>query len=140
MTEDAFLTASLKKDYLQSQSFIQESESLIGELTRLIDEYKNEEHILNGGSSSRRRIMRDIEQNLYHEYFQTTSKYNPNLTEEENVQKFKEEYADQIKQAKEQSNQGRFKRLPYHYCKILKSTMNHCFMQVMVQMYFQIQR
>ena len=32
----------------------------------------------------------------------STSKYNPNLTEEENVQIFKEEYADQIKQAKEQ--------------------------------------
>ena len=48
--------------------------------------------------------MRDIENNIYYEYFQCQLvNYNPNLTEEENVQKFKEEYADQIKQAKEQS-------------------------------------
>ena len=75
--------------------------ALVGELTRLIGEYKNEEHILNGGSISEEE-MRNIEDNLYHEYFLYTSKYNPNLTEEENIQIFKEEYADQIKQAKEQ--------------------------------------
>ena len=47
--------------------------------------------------------MRNIEQNLYYDSFQTSSSYNPNLSEEENVQKFKEEYADQIKQAKDQA-------------------------------------
>ena len=44
--------------------------------------------------------MRDIEQSLYYDSFQSSSNYNPNLTEEENVQKFKEEYADQISKQK----------------------------------------
>ena len=101
ITEDSFFNSVIEEDYLQSQSFVQESERLVGELTRLIGEYKNEEHILNGGSISEEE-MRNIENNIYHEYFLSTSKYNPNLTEEENVQIFKEEYADQIKQAKEQ--------------------------------------
>ena len=101
LRKTAFLTVSIEEDYLQSQSFVQESERLVGELTRLIGEYKNEEHILNGGSISEEE-MRNIENNIYQEYLMYTSKYNPNLTEEENVQIFKEEYADQIKQAKEQ--------------------------------------
>ena len=45
-----FFNSVTEEDYLESQSFIQESERLVGELTRLIGEYKNEEHILNGGS------------------------------------------------------------------------------------------
>ena len=75
---------------------------LIGDLTRLLDEYKNEEHILTGGSVSEDELSA-IEQSLFYDSFQTSSSYNPNLSEEENVQKFKEEYADQIQQAKDQA-------------------------------------
>ena len=50
-TDGAFNSVT-EENYLESQSFIQESENLIGDLTRLLDEYKNEEHILNGGSIS----------------------------------------------------------------------------------------
>jgi signal transduction histidine kinase len=99
ITEDSFFNSVTEEDYLQSQSFVQESERLVGELTRLIGEYKNEEHILDGGSISEEE-MRNIEDIVYDEYFLSTSKYNPNLTEEENLQVFKEEYADQINQAK----------------------------------------
>ena len=101
ITEDRFFTSVVEEDYLRSEAFVQESLPLVGELTRLTGEYKNEEHILNGGSISEEE-MRNIEDNLYQEYFLYTSKYNPNLTEEENIQIFKEEYTDQIKQAKEQ--------------------------------------
>ena len=68
MTETAFLIASLKMIIFKVNHYIQESESLIGELTRLIGEYKNEEHILNGGSITEEEL-RNIENNLYHEYF-----------------------------------------------------------------------
>ena len=68
ITEDSFFNSVIEEDYLQSQSFVQESERLVGELTRLIGEYKNEEHILNGGSISEEE-MRNIENNIYHEYF-----------------------------------------------------------------------
>ena len=101
ITEDSFFNSVIEENYLQSESFVQESERLVGELTRLIGEYKNEEHILNGGSISEEE-MQNIENNIYHEYFLSTSKYNSNLTEEENIQIFKEEYAEQIKQAKDQ--------------------------------------
>ena len=49
---DGDFNSVIEESYLESQSFIQESENLIGDLTRLLDEYKNEEHILNGGSVS----------------------------------------------------------------------------------------
>ena len=39
-------------DYFESKAYVQESENLIGDLTRLLREYKNEEHILNGGTIS----------------------------------------------------------------------------------------
>ena len=57
-----FFNSVIEEDYLQSQSFVQESERLVGELTRLIGEYKNEEHILNGGSISEEemRILKII--------------------------------------------------------------------------------
>jgi signal transduction histidine kinase len=100
-TDGAFNSVT-EESYLESQSFIQESENLIGDLTRLLDEYKNEEHILNGGSVSEDELSA-IEQSLFYDSFQTSSSYNPNLSEEENVQKFKEEYADQIQQAKDQA-------------------------------------
>ena len=100
-TDGAF-NSVIEESYLESQSFIQESENLIGDLTRLLDEYKNEEHILNGGSVSEDELSA-IEQSLFYDSFQTSSSYNPNLSEEENVQKFKEEYADQIQQAKDQA-------------------------------------
>lgn len=100
-TDGAFNSVT-EESYLESRSFIQESESLIGDLTRLLDEYKNEEHILNGGSVSKDELSA-IEQSLFYDSFQTSSSYNPNLSEEENVQKFKEEYDDQIKQAKDQA-------------------------------------
>ena len=47
---DGAFNSVIEENYFQSESFIQESENLIGDLTRLIGEYKNEEHILNGGS------------------------------------------------------------------------------------------
>jgi signal transduction histidine kinase len=100
-TDGAFNSLT-EESYLESQSFIQESENLIGDLTRLLDEYKNEEHILTGGSVSEDELSA-IEQSLFYDSFQTSSSYNPNLSEEENVQKFKEEYADQIQQAKDQA-------------------------------------
>ena len=114
-TDGAFNSVT-EESYLESQSFIQESENLIGDLTRLLGEYKNEEHILNGGSVSEDELSA-IEQSLFYDSFQTSSSYNPNLSEEENVQKFKEEYADQIQQAKDQAIKDDLK--DYHrICKI----------------------
>ena len=67
MTDGAFNSVT-EENYLESQSFIQESENLIGDLTRLLGEYKNEEHILNGGSISEEELCKAIEQILFYEF------------------------------------------------------------------------
>ncbi len=87
-----------EENYFQSRAYIQESEKVIGALTSLIGEYKNEEHILNGGTISEEELRR-IEEYLYGD-FQSSTDYNPELDYEENVQKFKKVYADQISEAK----------------------------------------
>ena len=54
---------AIEDNYFQSRAYVEESESLIFDLTRLIGEYKNEEHILNGGSISEEEL-RNVEENL----------------------------------------------------------------------------
>lgn len=86
-------------DYYQSRAYIQESEKSIGALTRLIGEYKNEEHILKGGTISADEL-RSIEENLYLDY-QDSINYNPDLSKEENVRNFKKVYAKEISREKD---------------------------------------
>ncbi|HZG70154.1 MAG TPA: hypothetical protein VEY51_01335, partial [Chondromyces sp.] len=47
---DGDFNNAVEENYFQSRSFVEESENLISDLTRLIGEYKSEEHILSGGS------------------------------------------------------------------------------------------
>lgn len=86
-------------DYYQSRAYIQESEKSIGALTRLIGEYKNEEHILKGGTISADEL-RSIEENLYLEY-QDSINYNPDLSKKENVRNFKKVYVKEISREKD---------------------------------------
>lgn len=89
-----------EEDYFHSDAYVRESETLISDLIWLIDKYKSEEYILNGGSVSEDEI-RNAEENLYNEYQINSNSYNPNLSEEQNFAKFKEEYAEKIAKAKE---------------------------------------
>ena len=75
---EKFFNSVVEEDYLQSESYIRESEHIISDLTRLIGEYKNEEHILNGGTISEVEIRKRGKYYGYHEYFHSRSKYNPN--------------------------------------------------------------
>ncbi|KAB2330741.1 sensor histidine kinase [Cytobacillus depressus] len=87
-------------NYLHSQSFLWENDALVSGLSRLIKEYKSEEHILNGGTVSEDEL-RSEEEDLYLSYSENSKSYNPNLGEAENYEKFKEEYGDRISQAKD---------------------------------------
>lgn len=89
----------LQKSYLESPAFIQESTPLISDLTKLMSEFKNEENILNGGTISKDEL-RSKEEELYFN-FQNSKKYNPKLTEKENYEQFKKEYADEISHEKD---------------------------------------
>jgi signal transduction histidine kinase len=86
-------------NYFLSKSYIRESENLVNNLTRLMGEYKNEEHILKGGAINEEELKNE-EQNLYSEYMSTKS-FNPNLNDAENYEKFKVEYADKIAEVKD---------------------------------------
>ncbi|MDR7079438.1 hypothetical protein J2Y03_004496 [Neobacillus niacini] len=87
-------------DYLSSSTFVQEGENIAGDLTRLIGEFKSEEHIVNGGTINEDQLKSE-EESLFDGYQFNSRNYNPNLSEEENYKKFKEEYADKISQVRD---------------------------------------
>jgi signal transduction histidine kinase len=89
-----------EEDYFQSQAYIRQNEEFIGKLARLIGEYKNEEHILNGGTISEDELRAEEDQ-LYEDYQFHSRSYNPELSEAQNYEKFKEEYAAKLSQARE---------------------------------------
>jgi signal transduction histidine kinase len=87
-------------DYFHSLSYVRESEQVIGDLTRLIGKYKNEEHILKGGTL-REEEVRNEEETLFSDFKTYSRSYNPNLSEQENYAKFKEEYKEKLSEARE---------------------------------------
>ena len=89
-----------EEDYFHSSAYVRESETIIGELTRLLTEYKSEEHILKGGTISEDEL-RSEEEKLYSDFQVNSRNYNPNLGETENYEKFKAEYADKISLARD---------------------------------------
>ncbi len=97
---DAEFSNAVEDHYFQSWSYIQENEKLVRNLTLLIEEYKNEEHILNGGTISDDE-WRLVEENLFSDYQFRSRNYNHELSEKEIYETFKQDYADEITQAKD---------------------------------------
>lgn len=100
VVNDGDFAIVFEDDYFLSRAFVQEGESITSDLTRLLGEFKNEEHIVNGGTISEEELKSE-EDILFGDYQIDSKNYNPNLSEEENYKKFKEEYADKISQAKD---------------------------------------
>ena len=90
-----------EEDYYQSRSYARESEPLISDLRSLIGEYKNEEHILNGGTIDEEKL-RTEEENLYYDFQANSISYNPEVSDAKNREMFKEVYAEKIAKLKEQ--------------------------------------
>ncbi|MBX9975930.1 HAMP domain-containing sensor histidine kinase [Cytobacillus firmus] len=101
VVNDGQLSSVLEDNYLESRAFVLENENLIGDLTRLLGEYKNEENISSGKTISQDE-WRSVEENLYSEFRNQSRSYNPELSEEKNFKRFKEEYADTLSQEKDQ--------------------------------------
>ncbi|WP_222928833.1 HAMP domain-containing sensor histidine kinase [Neobacillus piezotolerans] len=89
-----------EENYFHSFSFYRENETLVTDLNQLIGEYKSEKHILDGGTVSE-EDLRFSDEDLFHEYQNYSRNYNPNLSEAENYEKFKADYADKISEARE---------------------------------------
>lgn len=85
--------------YLESQAFINENKNVILDLTTLLGEYKNEEHILNGKTISEEE-WEGTKQSLLYDY-QDLGKYDFELSEDENFTKLQEEYPDKVTEARE---------------------------------------
>ncbi len=97
---DGDLGIVFEENYFTSQAYVEESETIVSSLTRLIGEYKSEEHILNGGSITEDEL-RGGEDPLFSDFVNLSKSYNPNASEAENYEKFKTEYADKIGQARD---------------------------------------
>lgn len=87
--------------YFESEAYVQESQYLISDLTRLLGKYKSEEHILDGKSISEDE-WEEVENNLFYSEFQHSESYQHELSEKKNFEIFKEEYKNELTQAKEQ--------------------------------------
>jgi signal transduction histidine kinase len=97
---DAEFSNAVEDNYFQSWSYIQESEKIVRNLKTLLGEYKNEEHILSGETIDEGEWRR-VEENLFTNFKLRSNSYNPELTKEKNYEVFKQEYVDEISQAKE---------------------------------------
>lgn len=99
VVSDGDIGIVFEDSYFHSQSFVRESENLVDDLTSLMVTYKSEEHILKGGTVSKEDLEMET-QDLY-EDFMDSNRYNPNLSEAENNENFKVEYAKRIAKVKE---------------------------------------
>ncbi len=100
LTDDDFGIV-FEDNYFLSKSYMLEVEPIISSLTQLVSEYKSEENISKGGAIST-EDKRTIEASLYPDFMARSKIYNQNLSEEENFKNFKEAYANEINQAKNQ--------------------------------------
>lgn len=90
----------LQKSYFESGEYLEESDRLLSNLTQIMTIYKNEEHVLNGGTI-REDEWRHIEEALFFDFQDHSTTYNPNLSQVENYERFKQEYADELSRERE---------------------------------------
>lgn len=100
LLENNDIKMAFQESYFHSVSYMSETNTILKDLKMLTEQYKSEEHILNGGSISEDE-MRNTEIELFYDFQNNSKDYNPNLSEEENYVLFKEVYADKIIKAKE---------------------------------------
>lgn len=82
-------------NYFVSKSFMMELEKAIDPLTRLVGEYKNTDNILSGKTIDSEEIIRE-EENLYNDFKYHSDYYNSKLDPEQNREKFREVYKDEL--------------------------------------------
>jgi signal transduction histidine kinase len=97
---DGDLGIVFEDNYFYSQAYVLESDNIVADITRLLGEYKSEEHILKGGTINEDEL-RDEEGYLFSDFQIHSKNYNPNVSEAENQEKFKTEYANKIAQARD---------------------------------------
>lgn len=100
---------AIEESYYRGNDYINDSGDIVHSLRSIITEYKNEEHILAGGTLQEDELRR-MEDELYSEFEGNSKKYNPNLSNAENYQIFKETNAAKISQKREELIQEDLRR------------------------------
>jgi len=84
-----------EESYYGSYDYNREVRSVLNMLERLTIEYKSEEHINQGGTIDEYEI-KEMKDQLYSEFRDTSDSYNSHVSPEENLKKFEEEYSEKI--------------------------------------------
>lgn len=96
---DGDLSIILEDSYYVSYDCVSKLEHITDTVAQLITRYKSEEYIRSGKNISEHEIEREKEI-LFEEFQRNSKKYNPNLSNDENYEIFKEAYSDKILQEK----------------------------------------
>ncbi|MHB8072976.1 HAMP domain-containing sensor histidine kinase [Desulfosporosinus fructosivorans] len=96
-----------EKSYFLGKDYLSECSNVIDSLRR-VENYKSEEHILQGGTLVEGQTSNE-EYNLLNDFEYNSRSYNPNLTTEENHKIFKEVYADKLLQLRNELIQEELK-------------------------------
>lgn len=96
---DGDLSIILEDSYYVSYDCVSKLDHITDTVAELITRYKSEEYIRSGKNISEHEIEREKEI-LFEEFQRNSKKYNPNLSNDENYEIFKEAYADKILQEK----------------------------------------
>lgn len=102
-----------KDSYYLGNQFTRQSEDIISSLKQLIKEYKSKEYILKGGTITKEDIKNE-ENNLFADFQNNSNYYNPKLTIDENYEKFKVVYKEEISKIKDKLIQQDLKEYEYH--------------------------
>lgn len=101
VVNDSDFNSVVEDNYFKSRAFIRESEYLVGDLTRLVGEFKNEEYILKGNTISEPE-WKEIENELYDDYRYYSINYNEEISELENYEIFREANKENLEKEKEE--------------------------------------
>lgn len=89
----------VEENYFKSKAFMRESSQLVGDLTRLLGEFKNEDHILAGNTIDKYE-WQEKEDELYLDFQYYSNKYDHEVSDSKNYETFKTDYKEEIIQAK----------------------------------------
>lgn len=90
------VSVAFEESYYRGGHYISDSSEIVQDL-KIVQKYKNEEHILAGGTLIE-DILLNRENNLFWEFEHNSRSYNPKLSYEENYKTFQEVYAEKISQ------------------------------------------
>jgi signal transduction histidine kinase len=91
---------TFEDDYYHSQAYIQKSNRILDDVTRLMEVYKSKDNILKGQTLDEDNL-RNEEIRLYSDFQSYSKGYNPNVSEQSNYEQFKLEYADKLSKVRD---------------------------------------